>query len=83
MFIPQEYIRLVMNFEKIRMYPWGLRAYDELIASIFRARKYVHLKNIYVLDEFSYAFQIWIMKAIPDIGIMVGKKKKRHDQSEM
>nr|VDD32337.1 unnamed protein product [Brassica oleracea] len=70
-YIPQEYIRLVMDFEKLRMYPWGLRAYDELIASILRAREDVHTKNSYVLDGFSYAFQIWIMEAIPDIGSMV------------
>ncbi|XP_013663788.1 uncharacterized protein LOC106368383 [Brassica napus] len=69
-YIPQEYIRLVMDFEKLRMYPWGLRAYDELIASILRAREDVHTKNSYVLDGFSYAFQIWIMEAIPDIGSM-------------
>uniref|UniRef100_A0A0D3DIT1 Ubiquitin-like protease family profile domain-containing protein n=1 Tax=Brassica oleracea var. oleracea TaxID=109376 RepID=A0A0D3DIT1_BRAOL len=75
-YIPQEYIRLVMDFEKLRMYPWGLRAYDELIASILRAREDVHTKNSYVLDGFSYAFQIWIMEAIPDIGSMVGKKIK-------
>ncbi|KAF8102748.1 hypothetical protein N665_0196s0040 [Sinapis alba] len=69
-FIPQEFIRLVMDFEKMGMYPWGLRAYDELIASIFKAREDLHLKNSYVLDGFSYAFQIWIMEAIPDIGSM-------------
>ncbi|KAL0705145.1 hypothetical protein Bca4012_071570 [Brassica carinata] len=33
-FIPHEFNRLVMDFEKMRMYPWGLRAYDELFASI-------------------------------------------------
>ncbi|KAF3518694.1 hypothetical protein DY000_02061079 [Brassica cretica] len=69
-FIPHEFIRLVMDFEKMRMYPWGLGAYDELIASIFKAREDVHLKNSYVLDGFSYAFQIWIMEAIPNIGSM-------------
>ncbi|KAG2248225.1 hypothetical protein Bca52824_087853 [Brassica carinata] len=77
-FIPHEFIRLVMDFEKMRMYPWGLGAYDELIASIFKAREDVHLKNSYVLDGFSYAFQIWIMEAIPDIGSMVGKKIKKN-----
>ncbi|KAF3516216.1 hypothetical protein DY000_02060460 [Brassica cretica] len=77
-FIPHEFIRLVMVFEKMRMYPWGLRAYDELLASIFKAREDVHLKNIYVLDGFSYAFQIWIMEAIPDIGSMVGKNIKNN-----
>ncbi|XP_048590960.1 uncharacterized protein LOC106392615 [Brassica napus] len=77
-FIPHEFIRLVMDFEKMRMYRWGLRAYDELLASIFKAREDVHLKNSYVLDGFSYAFQIWIMEAIPDIGSMVGKKIKNN-----
>ncbi|XP_048609855.1 uncharacterized protein LOC106377647 [Brassica napus] len=67
-----------MDFEKLRMYPWGLRAYDELIASILRAREDVHTKNSYMLDGFSYAFQIWIMEAIPDIGSMVGKKIKKY-----
>ncbi|XP_013589277.1 PREDICTED: uncharacterized protein LOC106297616 [Brassica oleracea var. oleracea] len=62
----------------MRMYPWGLCAYDELIASIFKAREDVHLKNSYVLDGFSYAFQIWIMEAIPDIGSMVDKKIKNN-----
>ncbi|XP_056846624.1 uncharacterized protein LOC130497661 [Raphanus sativus] len=76
-FIPHELIRLVMDFEKMRMYPWGLRAFDELTASIFKAREDLHLKNSYVLDGFSYAFQIWIMEAIPDIGSMVGTKKKK------
>ncbi|KAF3585648.1 hypothetical protein F2Q69_00031459 [Brassica cretica] len=74
----QEYIRLVMDFEKLRMYPWGLCAYDELLASIFRAREDLHLKNSYMLDGFSYAFQIWIMEAVPDIGTMVGKKIKKN-----
>ena len=83
-YIRQEYIRLVMDFEKLRMYPWGLRAYDELIASILRAREDVHTKNSYVLDGFSYAFQIWIMEAILDIGSMVGKKiKKKREENEM
>ena len=77
-FIPHEFIRLVMDFEKMRMYPWGLRTYDELIASIFKAREDVHLKNNYVLDGFSYAFQIWIIEAIPDIGSMVDKKIKNN-----
>lgn len=76
--IPQEYIRLVMNLEKMRMYPWGLRAYDELIASIIRARTDLHQKNSYVLDGFSYAFQIWVMEAIPDIGTMVARKIKKN-----
>lgn len=72
--IPQKYIRLVMDFEKMRQYPWGLHAYDELVGSILRAREDLTKKNSYVLDGFSYAFQIWIMETIPDIGTLVGEK---------
>ncbi|XP_013631823.1 PREDICTED: uncharacterized protein LOC106337278 [Brassica oleracea var. oleracea] len=72
--IPLEYIRLVMDFGKMRMFPWGLHAYDELIDSIRKATKDLHLKNSYVLDGFSIAFQIWVMDAIPDIGTMVDQK---------
>ncbi|XP_013624731.1 PREDICTED: uncharacterized protein LOC106330881 [Brassica oleracea var. oleracea] len=72
--IPLEYIRLVMDFSKMRMFPWGLHAYDELIDSIRKATKDLHLKNNYVLDGFSIVFQIWVMEAIPDIGTMVGQK---------
>ncbi|CAH8363001.1 unnamed protein product, partial [Eruca vesicaria subsp. sativa] len=62
----------------MRKFPWGLRAYDELLASILKARTDLHLKNSYVLDGFSYAFQIWIMEAVPDIGTMVAKKSKKN-----
>ncbi|KAL0745482.1 hypothetical protein Bca101_102023 [Brassica carinata] len=72
--IPHQYIRLVMDFEKMRMFPWGLHAFDDLVDSIHKATKDLHLKNSYVLDGFSIAFQIWVMEAIPDIGTMVGKK---------
>ncbi|KAF3516262.1 hypothetical protein DY000_02060765 [Brassica cretica] len=72
--IPLEYIRLVMDLAKIRMFPWGLHAYDELIDSIRKATKDLHLKNSYMLDGFSIAFHIWVMEEIPDIGTMMGKK---------
>ena len=55
-FIPHEYIQFVMDFEKMRMFPWSLQGYDELIASILKAGKDVHLKKIYVFDGFSIAF---------------------------
>ncbi|KAL0844910.1 hypothetical protein Bca101_018156 [Brassica carinata] len=77
-YIPHEYIRMVMDFEKMRMFPWGLHAYDVLVESVIKARTYVHLKNSYVLDGFSYALQIWIMEAIPDIGSLVGKKIRKN-----
>lgn len=73
--IPHEYIRLVMDFDKMRKYPWGLHAYDMLLESIKNAR-YKLKKNSYVLDGFSYALQIWLMEAIPDIGTLLGQKYK-------
>ena len=73
--IPHAYIRLVMDFDKLRKYPWGLYAYDLLLDSIKKAR-FKLKKNSYVLDGFSYALQIWLMEAIPDIGTLLGQKYK-------
>lgn len=73
--IPHAYIRLVMDFDKLRKYPWGLHAYDLLLDSIKKAR-FKLKKNSYVLDGFSYALQIWLMEAIPDIGTLLGQKYK-------
>ncbi|KAF2581837.1 hypothetical protein F2Q68_00005966 [Brassica cretica] len=56
-------------------YPWGLHAYDLLLDSIKKAR-FKLKKNNYVLDGFSYALQIWLMEAIPDIGTLLGQKYK-------
>ncbi|XP_018448633.2 uncharacterized protein LOC108820155 [Raphanus sativus] len=72
--IPHKYIKLVMDFEKMRKYPWGLHSFDMLVTSIIEARDKVKTQNSYVLDGFSYAFQIWLMEAIPDIGSLLGQK---------
>ncbi|KAG2266318.1 hypothetical protein Bca4012_076228 [Brassica carinata] len=57
----------------MRKYPWGLHAYDILLESIQKAR-YKLKNNIYVLDGFSYALQIWLMEAISGIGTLLGRK---------
>ncbi|KAF8100732.1 hypothetical protein N665_0218s0070, partial [Sinapis alba] len=75
--ISQKYIKLVMDIEKLRMYPWGLESYDALVESIITSRKKLENKTSYVLDGFTYAFQIWIIEAIPDFGKMLGKKKDK------
>ncbi|XP_048634039.1 uncharacterized protein LOC106448113 [Brassica napus] len=67
--IPHKYIKLVMDFDKMRKYPWGLHSFDALVTSITEARDKVKTQNSYVIDGFSYALQIWLMEAIPDIGI--------------
>ncbi|KAF8102770.1 hypothetical protein N665_0195s0007 [Sinapis alba] len=72
--IPHKYIKLVMDFDKLRKYPWGLHSFDALVTSIITARDKVKTQNSYVIDGFSYALQIWLMEAIPDIGSLLGKK---------
>ncbi|KAL0741719.1 hypothetical protein Bca4012_083232 [Brassica carinata] len=72
--IPHEYIKLVMDFDKMRRYPWGLHSFDALVTSIIAARDKVKEQNSYVVDGFSYALQIWVMEAIPDIGSLLGQK---------
>ncbi|CAF1756886.1 unnamed protein product, partial [Brassica napus] len=74
--IPHKYIKLVMDFDKMRKYPWGLHSFDALVTSIAEARDKVKTQNSYVIDGFSYALQIWLMEAIPDIGSLLGKKLK-------
>uniref|UniRef100_A0A0D3C3D9 Ubiquitin-like protease family profile domain-containing protein n=1 Tax=Brassica oleracea var. oleracea TaxID=109376 RepID=A0A0D3C3D9_BRAOL len=74
--IPHKYIKLVMDFDKMRKYPWGLHSFDALVTSITEARDKVKTQNSYVIDGFSYALQIWLMEAIPDIGSLLGKKLK-------
>ncbi|CAG7862800.1 unnamed protein product [Brassica rapa] len=69
--IPHKYIKLVMDFEKMRKYPWGLHSFDALVSSIIQARD---AHKSYVVDGFSYALQIWLMEAIPDIGPLLGRK---------
>ncbi|KAF8105176.1 hypothetical protein N665_0162s0054 [Sinapis alba] len=72
--IPHKYIKLVMDFNKLRKYPWGLHSFDALVTSIITARDKVKTQNSYVIDGFSYALQIWLMEAIPDIGSLLSKK---------
>ncbi|CAN6972765.1 unnamed protein product [Brassica rapa subsp. trilocularis] len=55
----------------MRKYPWGLHSFDALVSSIIQARD---AHKSYVVDGFSYALQIWLMEAIPDIGPLLGRK---------
>lgn len=73
--ISHKYIKLVMDIEKLRMYPWGLESFDALVDLIITSRKKLKNKKSYVLNGFTYAFQIWIMEGIPEFGEMLGKKK--------
>ncbi|XP_010494915.2 PREDICTED: uncharacterized protein LOC104771978 [Camelina sativa] len=72
--IPHLYIKLVMDLEKVRTYPWGLVAFDHLVSSIVEARKKLKNPISYILNGFSYALQVWVMEAIPLIGQLMGEK---------
>ncbi|KAF2540398.1 hypothetical protein F2Q68_00032456 [Brassica cretica] len=78
--IPLKYIKVVMDLEKVRKYPWGVAAYDLLYNSITKTRDNLKDKTTsYVLDGFSYAFQIWAMEAVPKIGKLVGYPSKNYN----
>ena len=73
--IPFKYIKLVMDLENVRKYPWGVASFDLLCESIAKTRDKLKEKTTsYVLDSFSYALQIWTMEAVPKIGKLCGKK---------
>ncbi|XP_018464130.2 uncharacterized protein LOC108835364 [Raphanus sativus] len=73
--IPLKYIKVVMDLEKLRRYPWGVAAYDFLCESVVKTRDFLSEKTTsYVFGGFSYALQIWAMEAVPKIGKLCGKK---------
>ncbi|XP_018448824.1 uncharacterized protein LOC108820374 [Raphanus sativus] len=72
--IPLKYIKVVMDLEKLRRYPWGVDVYDLLYESVVKTRDFLSEKTTsYVFDGFSYALQIWTMEAVPKIGKLCGK----------
>ncbi|XP_013624109.1 PREDICTED: uncharacterized protein LOC106330105 [Brassica oleracea var. oleracea] len=72
--IPHMYIKLVMDFDKVRKFHWGLHSYDFLLSSIEKAMKKLGKKESYIFEGFSYALHIWIMEAIPDFGETLGRR---------
>ncbi|VYS52190.1 unnamed protein product [Arabidopsis thaliana] len=68
------YIKMVMDLHNVRNYPWGLKAYDNLLNCIMKAIYALKKTKSYVLDGFSYTLQIWVMEAIPEIGSLLGEK---------
>ncbi|XP_048596952.1 uncharacterized protein LOC106453537 [Brassica napus] len=72
--IPHMYIKLVMDFDKVRKFHWDLHSYDFLLSSIEKAKKKLGKKESYIFEGFSYALQIWIMEAIPDFGEILGRR---------
>ncbi|EFH39789.1 hypothetical protein ARALYDRAFT_917032 [Arabidopsis lyrata subsp. lyrata] len=72
--IPTLYIKLVMDLEKLRAYPWGLHSYDYLVKSITKVKTDLKKEVSYLLNGFSLALQIWAMEAIPSIQFLFGHK---------
>lgn len=73
--IPIKYVKLVMDLEQVRNYPWGVASFDLLCESIAEKRdKLKENPKSYVLDGFTYGLQIWAMEAIPKLGKLCGRK---------
>ncbi|KAF8104123.1 hypothetical protein N665_0178s0009 [Sinapis alba] len=71
-------IVLMAKDEKINISHKNIKlSYDALVELIITSRKKLKNKTSYLLDGFTYFFQIWIMEAIPDFGEMLGKKKDK------
>ncbi|CAA7017799.1 unnamed protein product [Microthlaspi erraticum] len=50
-FVSHEYIRRIMDIDKLRAYPWGLRSFDHLVDGVIKARSDLS-KPSYVLQGF-------------------------------
>ncbi|KAL0722239.1 hypothetical protein Bca4012_036838 [Brassica carinata] len=72
--IPHMYIKMVMDPDKLRKFHWDLHSYDLLLSSIEKARTKLGKKDSYIFEGFFYAFQIWLMEAIPDFGEICGRR---------
>uniref|UniRef100_A0A1J3JEJ5 DUF1985 domain-containing protein n=1 Tax=Noccaea caerulescens TaxID=107243 RepID=A0A1J3JEJ5_NOCCA len=72
--VSHDYIKLIMDYDKLRAYPWGLHCFDHLVEGVVKAKSDLSNPKSYVLQGFSHALQIWIMEAIPDCGVLLGKK---------
>ncbi|KAF8086557.1 hypothetical protein N665_0621s0008 [Sinapis alba] len=72
--IPHLYIKLVMDLDKVRKFHWGLHSYEFLVSSMEKTKKKLDNKESYILEGFTYAFQIWIMEAVPDFGEILGRR---------
>ncbi|KAL9293512.1 hypothetical protein AtNW77_Chr3g0195061 [Arabidopsis thaliana] len=56
--IKVKYIKLVMDLEKLRAYPWGLHSFDYLLKSITKAKENLQKITSYSLNGFTLALQV-------------------------
>uniref|UniRef100_A0A0D3C2B8 DUF1985 domain-containing protein n=1 Tax=Brassica oleracea var. oleracea TaxID=109376 RepID=A0A0D3C2B8_BRAOL len=80
--IPHLYMKLVMDLEKLRNYPWGLYSFDFLLNQIDKTRDKLEQKDEYLMEGFLFGFQIWIMEVIPALGEICGTKGNLHSFME-
>ncbi|KAL0899383.1 hypothetical protein Bca101_083344 [Brassica carinata] len=72
--IPLLYMKLVMDLDKLRNYPWGLHSFNFLLKQINKTRDKLEQTEGYLMERFLFGFQIWIMEAIPALGEICGTK---------
>ncbi|XP_048623975.1 uncharacterized protein LOC106355408 [Brassica napus] len=80
--IPHQYMKLAMDLEKLRNYPWGLYSFDFLLKQIDKTRHKLEQKEGYLMEGFLFGFQIWIMEAVPALGEICGTKGILHSFME-
>ncbi|XP_033132029.1 uncharacterized protein LOC117126892 [Brassica rapa] len=80
--IPHLYMKLAMDLEKLRNYPWGLYSFDFLLKQIDKTRHKLEQKEGYLMEGFLFGFQIWIMEAVPALGEICGTKGILHSFME-
>ncbi|XP_033133925.1 uncharacterized protein LOC103833725 [Brassica rapa] len=80
--IPHLYMKLAMDLEKLRNYPWGLYSFDFLLKQIDKTRHKLKQKKGYLMEGFLFGFQIWIMEAVPALGEICGTKGILHSFME-
>ncbi|XP_048611990.1 uncharacterized protein LOC125586194 [Brassica napus] len=80
--IPHLYMKLAMDLEKLRNYPWGLYSFDFLLKQIDKTRHKLEHKEGYLMEGFLFGFQIWIMEAVPALGEICGTKESGEEKGE-
>ena len=76
--IPHLYMKLAMDLEKLRNYPWDLYSFDFLLKQIDKTRHKLEQKEGYLMERFLFGFQIWIMEVVPALGEICGTKVSKN-----
>ena len=71
-------MKLAMDLEKLRNYPWGLYSFDFLLKQIDKTRHKLEQKEGYLMEGFLFGFQIWIMEVVPALGEICSTKVSKN-----